>query len=71
MAGKDRDLSCDLPRLAGVRATTLAGVFSLAVLANDHPVKVIRTALAQRGLSTAEHTSWAYIGILLERLANG
>lgn len=71
MTGEDRNLSRDLPRLSGVGATTLTRILSLAVLTDDDPVKVIGSALAQRGLGAAEYTCWAYVSVLLERLADG
>lgn len=71
VTGEDRNFSRDLPRFSGVRTATLARILSLAVLTDDHPVKVIGPALAQRRLGAAEYPCWAHVRILLERLADG
>jgi hypothetical protein len=62
---------CILLVSAGAQAAALPHVLSLAVLADNDPVQVTRLAVPKRGLCTPQHSSWADIGVLLERLADG
>lgn len=70
VASEDRNLGCRLPRLAGVRTTTLARILAFAVLANNDPVEIPNVAVAEGRLGTPEYSSGADIGILLEGLAD-
>lgn len=69
VAGKDGDLCGCLPLLASVRATTLPGIFALAVLADDDPVEVAGLAIPERRLGTGQDASGTHVGVLLEGLA--
>jgi len=71
MARENRNLDGGFPRLIHVAAASVAGVFAFGVLADDHPVQVSDLAVAERGLSSAEDFGGAYIGVLLQGLADG
>ena len=43
-AGHHRHIRCHFDRMALMRASTYAGVLALRVLANDHPVEILRPA---------------------------
>jgi hypothetical protein len=49
----------------------VAGVFALAVLANDDPVKIFLAAVAEGGGGASQDSGGAHVGILLEGLAEG
>jgi hypothetical protein len=71
VAGEDGHLGGRLPGATAVGSTTVAGVFTLAVLADDDPVKISDVAVAEGRLGALQHPGRADVGILLERLADG
>lgn len=70
MTGEDGYFGSNFPRPTAMRTTTLAGVFSLAVLADNDPVKVAGFAVAKRRLCTREYPDRPDVGVLLKGLAD-
>lgn len=71
MSCEDRDFSTDLPRLSTVGASTLACVFTFAVLSDDDPIKISGGSIAKRALCAFENLCRSHVGVLLEWLADG
>jgi len=68
-AGEHRSLGGDFCGQPLVHAAAGAGIFSLRVFADDHPVYAL--AVPQRALHAGEHPRRAHIGVLVEALADG
>jgi len=70
-AGEDGDIEADLVGMALMHPPARPGIFTLGVLAHDHPVEIARTDTAQRPLDAGQEAGRADIGVLVEGLADG
>src|SRR5262249_24440425 len=69
--GHDGDVLRDLDWQTLVHAAADAGILALRVLANDHPVQLRAGDMAQRAGDAGQDPGRAYVGVLVERLADG
>lgn len=70
MSGEDGDFRRDFAALSDVRTSTLTRIFAFGVFADDDPVEVTGAAILEWGGGASEDFCGAYIGVLLERLAD-
>ena len=68
--GEDRGFGGDLFRQATMGAATMARIFALGILANDHPVQITRPLVLQRRRNAGKNPRRADIRILVKPLAD-
>ena len=69
--GEDGSFGGDLLGQAAMGASAVAGILALAVLANDDPIEIgVRRDVAEGRLDAGEHAGRAYVGVLVEALAD-
>ncbi|MCY1185122.1 hypothetical protein D9M73_258740 [compost metagenome] len=67
-AGEDGHLGRDFFRQASVHPATVARVLALGVFPHHHPVDLL--AIDQRAFDPGQYTRRAYVGVLVEALAD-
>jgi hypothetical protein len=54
-----------------MRTTSLTGILSLGVLADDHPVEITWSGPSDTGGDSRKNGGWADVDVLLEDLSQG